>query len=59
MSLQDNPIALDWINQNVYWIDTDPGGLHITLLSIQTQKYTRVQPSLGNPLDITVSPEEG
>ncbi len=59
LPLQENPIALDWINQNMYWIDTDPAGLQITLLSMQTQKYTRIIGGLDNPSDITISPEEG
>ncbi len=59
LSSQQNPIALDWINQNVYWIDTDRAARHIAVVSMQSEKFTRLRQGLNNPVAIAVSPQEG
>ena len=56
---QDNPIALDWINQNVYWIDIDPAANHIAIISMSNGKFTRLLTGLNIPTAIAVSPQLG
>ncbi len=43
----------------MYWIDTDPAGRHVILLSVRSREATRILDGLDNPSDIAVSPEEG
>ncbi len=56
---QDNKIALDWINQNVYWIDKHPAARHIAMASMRNGKFTLLRQHLNNPAAIAVSPQLG
>ncbi len=66
-SFQDNPIALDWVNDNVYWIDKDPEARHIAVHSLNNhkakenlvQRFTRIVADLSSPVAIAVSPKYG